>query len=194
MSAVYSPQLTPAKIITVLQTGDKLIRKDVFMFLKDLLPLWKGMWHQSTLEMPSSNDSVTDHFVKLSRCINTIEERSVTDRIQMLFHRVLQYQFYLRILDEVKHNLENLNIKRKRGVGYAAFALDYILKHLYLNDWDLISPAEKQTRIDRLQWQKRFGKRLSTLASCIGLGILLLSSQETLWRMQVIPKQTNVIS
>jgi len=92
------------------------------------------MWHQSTLEMPSSNDSVTDHFVKLSRCINTLEERSVTDRIQMLFHRVLQYQFYLRILDKVKHNPENLNIKRKRGVGYATFALNYILKHLYLND------------------------------------------------------------
>jgi hypothetical protein len=161
---------------------------------KDLLPLWKGMWHQSTLEMPSSNDSVTDHFVKLSRCINTLEERSVIGRIQTLLHRALQYQYYLRILDEVKHNRENLNIKRKRSVGNATFALDYILKHLYLNDWDLISPAEKQTRRDRLQWQKRFGKRLSTLASCIGLGILLLSSQEALWRMQVIPKQTNVIS
>jgi hypothetical protein len=43
ISTVYSLQLTPAKIITVLQTGNKLICKDAFIFLKDLLPLWKGI-------------------------------------------------------------------------------------------------------------------------------------------------------
>jgi hypothetical protein len=105
------------------------------------------------------------------------------NRIQVLFHSVLQYQYYLRILDEVKHNAENLNIKRKRGVRNTTFALDHLLKHLYLNDWDLISPTEKQTQRDRLHWQKHFGKRLSTLASCIGLGILVLSSQKALGRI-----------
>jgi hypothetical protein len=109
-------------------------------------------------------------------------------------HRVLPYQYYLRILDEVKHNAENLNIKRKRGVGNAIFALDHLLKPLYLNDWDLISPTEKQTRRDRLHWQKRIGKRLLTIASCIGLGILLLINQEALGCIKVIPNQTNVIS
>jgi hypothetical protein len=39
MTLVYSPRLTLAKIITVLQIGDKFIRDDAFMFLKDLLPL-----------------------------------------------------------------------------------------------------------------------------------------------------------
>jgi hypothetical protein len=92
-----------------------------------------------------SNDSVINHFVKLSRSINTLKERSIINRIQILFYRVLQYQYYLRILDEVKHNAENLNIKRKRSVGNATFALDHLLKHLYLNNWDLISPTEKQT-------------------------------------------------
>jgi hypothetical protein len=101
--------------------------------------------------MPSSNDSVTDYFVKLLQYINTLEERSVTDCIQILFYRVLQYQSYLCILDKVKHNPENLNIKRKRSIGNATFALDYILKYLYFNNWDLILSAEKQTRRDRLQ-------------------------------------------
>jgi hypothetical protein len=151
ITLVYSLQLTSAKIITVLQTGNKLIRDDAFIFLKDLLPLWKGMWHQSTLKILSSNNSVTDYFVKLSRYINTLEERSVIGRIQTLLYRVLQYQYYLRILDKVKHNTENLNIKRKRSIGNATFALDYLLKHIYLNNWDLISPTEKQTRRDRLR-------------------------------------------
>jgi hypothetical protein len=87
MTLVYGPQLTSAKIITVLQIGDKLIRNDAFMFLKDLLPLWKGMWHQSTLEMPSSNDSATDHFVK--QCSpNTI--RNTIPRVVEYINRFLR--------------------------------------------------------------------------------------------------------
>jgi hypothetical protein len=172
--------LTSAKITTVLQTGDKFIRDDAFMFLKDLLPLWKGIWHQSTLEMLLSNDSVIDRLVKLSQCINTLEERSVIDRIQILFHKALQYQYYLRILDEVKHNAENLNIKRKHGVGNATFILDYLLKHLYLNDWDLISPTEKPTRRDRLHWQKRFGSYGTRNIVVIGMMVFLERPTECL--------------
>jgi hypothetical protein len=135
--------------------------------------------------MPSSDDSVTDHFVKISRYIALLEERSIMDRIRILFHRVLQYQYYLRALEEVKHKPKDPTMKRKRGVRDATYALDHLLKHLYIHDWDLIGPPEKQRRRDLLHRQKHFGKRLLTLSGCMGFGILLLSSREAIGRMKV---------
>jgi hypothetical protein len=35
-------------------------------------------------------------------------------------------------------------MKRKRGVGDATYALDHLVRHLYINDWDVIGPAEQQ--------------------------------------------------
>ncbi len=116
------------------------------------------MWDQSPLTKLLSNDSVTDHFVKVSRCINILEERSIMDRIRILFHRVLQYQYYLFILDEVKHNAKGLKMERKRGIRNTTYALDHLLKHLYIHDWDCIGPAEKQSQRDLLHKQKHFGK------------------------------------
>jgi hypothetical protein len=54
------------------------------------------------------------------------------DRVRILFHRVLQYQYYLRALEEVKQKPKDLNIKRKQGVGDATYALGHLLKHLYI--------------------------------------------------------------
>jgi hypothetical protein len=180
---MYGSKLTPAKLIIVIRTGDRMICDYAISFLRDQLPLWKGMWHQSALEIPSSNDSVTDHFVKVSRCINILEERSVMDRTRILFHRVLQYQYYLRTLDRVEQNA--LKMERKQCVRNATYALNHLLRHLYIYDWDRIGPAEKQSRSGLLHKQKRFGKRLQTLISCMGLGILLLSSSEAMGRMKV---------
>ena len=69
------------------------------------LPLWKEIWYKSHLSMPSSNDSITDHFVKVSRYLAIMKERSIMDRIRVLLHKALQYHFYLRSLEEVKHKV-----------------------------------------------------------------------------------------
>jgi hypothetical protein len=104
---MFSSTLNPAKIIIVIRTGDELIHDDAITFLRDQLPLWKGIWYQSNLLMPSSDDSVTDRFVKVSRYISVLEERSIMDHVRILFHRVLQYKYYLRALEEVKQNPKN---------------------------------------------------------------------------------------
>lgn len=156
MTSMFGSSLTLAKITVVIRTGDKLIRDDAITFLRDQLPLWKGMWHQSYLPMPSSDCSATDRFVKVSRYICILEERSIMDRVRILFHRVLQYQYYLRALEEVKQKPKDSNLKRKRGVRDATYALNHLLKHLYIHDWDQIGPAEKQTRRDLFHRQKHF--------------------------------------
>lgn len=89
MTSLFGTTLGPAKLITVIRTGDRLIRDDAVPFLKEQLPLWKGMWYKSNLSMPSSDDSITDHFVKVSRCIAVMRERSIMDRIRVLLHKVL---------------------------------------------------------------------------------------------------------
>jgi hypothetical protein len=162
MTSLFGTTLSPAKVITVIRTGDRLVRDDAVPFLKDQLPLWRGMWYKSNLLMPSSDDSVTDHFVKVSRCIALDKERSVMDRIRVLLHRVLQYQFYLGFLEEVRHEVQE--VKRKRGIRDASYALDHLLENLYIDDWNLIGPAEKQRRRNLLHKQKRLGKRLTTLS------------------------------
>jgi hypothetical protein len=183
MTSLFGTTLSPAKLITVIQTGDRLLRDDAVPFLKEQLPLWKGMWYKSNLSMPSSDDSITDHFVKVSRCIAVMKERSIMDRIRVLLHKVLQYQFYLRSLEEVKHKVKDEEVKRKRGIRNAAYALNHLLENLYIDDWDLIGPAEKQRRRNLLHKQKHLGKRLMTLSTCIGFGILLLGSPEAMGRM-----------
>jgi hypothetical protein len=123
MTSIFGSTLTPAKLIIIIRTGDKLIRDDAIAFLRDQLPLWKGIWYQSNLLMPSRNDSVTDRFVKVSLYISVLEERSIMDRVRILFHRVLQYQYYLRALEEVKQKRKDPNMKRKRGVGDATYVI-----------------------------------------------------------------------
>jgi hypothetical protein len=127
--------------------------------------------------------------VKISRYVTLLEERSIIDRVRMLFHRVLQYQYYIRALEEVKHKPKDSNMKRKQGVRDASCALDHLLKHLYIHNWDLIGSTKKQRRRDFLYRQKYFGKRLLTLSSSMGFGILLLASREAIGRMKVTSHQ-----
>jgi hypothetical protein len=44
------------------------------------------------------------------------KERSVMDGMHTLYHSVLQYKLYLRILEEGKQKARDLNVKRKIGV------------------------------------------------------------------------------
>ncbi|CZR66021.1 uncharacterized protein PAC_15921 [Phialocephala subalpina] len=183
MTSLFGTTLSPAQLVIIIRTGDKLVRDDAVPFLTDQLPLWKGMWHESNLLMPSRSDSITDHFVKVSRCIAIMNERSAMDRIRILLHRVLQYQFYLRFLEKVKQRVKNPEVKRERGVRDAAYALNHLLEKLYIDDWDLTGPAEKQRRRNLLHKQKHLGKRLVTLSCCMGFGILLLGSPEAMGRI-----------
>jgi hypothetical protein len=91
MTLMFGSILTLAKIIIVIQTRDKLIRDDATTFLIDQLPLWKGIWCQLNLPMLSSDDLVTNRFVKVLQYISILEKRSIMDRVRILFHRVLQY-------------------------------------------------------------------------------------------------------
>ena len=126
-----------------------MVRDDAVPFLTDQLPLWKGMWHESSLLIPSTDDSITDHFVKVSRYIAFLNERSIMDRIRVLLHRVLQYQFYLCFLEELKQRVKDPEAKRKRGVRDAAYALNHLLEKLYGDGWDLIGPAEKLNSVQK---------------------------------------------
>ncbi|KAH8797662.1 hypothetical protein F5884DRAFT_864285 [Xylogone sp. PMI_703] len=146
MTSMFGTTLGPAKLITIIRTGDRLIRDDAVPFLKEQLPLWKGMWYKSNLSMPSSDDSITDHFVKVSRCIAIMKERSIMDRIRVLLHKVLQYQFYLRCLEEVKHKAKDLEVKRKRGMRDAAYALNHLLVTLWTLSRSIVGRFPKRSR------------------------------------------------
>ncbi|KAH8782168.1 hypothetical protein BGZ57DRAFT_926153 [Hyaloscypha finlandica] len=143
LTSLFGTTVSPDRLIIVIKTGDTLVRDDAVPFLTDQLPLWRGMWHKSSLLMPTSSDSITDRFVKVSRYLAIINERSVMDRIRVLLHRVLQYQFYLRFLEEVKQRVKDPEVKRKRGIRDAAYAMNHLLAKLYIDDWDLIGPAER---------------------------------------------------
>ena len=188
MKSTFGSTLTSAKLIIVIRTGDSLIRDDAVPFLRDQLPFWEGMWPESSLLTPLENDSAADKFVKLSRSIAILKERSTMDRIRILLHRVLQYQFYLRVLGDVKQKAKDTKV-RKRGVRDTTYALDHLLQHLYSHDWHLIGPSEKKSRRNLLHRQKHIGKRLLALCSHIGFGILLLGSQEAMGRMKVFPSE-----
>jgi hypothetical protein len=183
MTSLFGTTLSPDRLIIVIKTGDKLVRDDAVPFLTDQLPLWRGMWHKSSLSIPTSSDSISEHFVKVSRSLAILNEGSVMGRIRLLLHRVLQYQFYLRFLEEVKQRVMQPEVKRKRGIRDAAYAMNHLLAKLYIGDWDLIGPAEKQRRRNLLHKQKHLGKRLVTLSSYMGFGILLLGSPEAMGHM-----------
>jgi hypothetical protein len=74
----------------IIRTGDLLVRDNTVSFLRDQLPLWPGMWDPLNLRAPSSEDSIADHFVKISYSISVLEGRTHID-LRMLLHRILQY-------------------------------------------------------------------------------------------------------
>lgn len=47
------------------------------------------------------------------------------DRIRVLLHKVLQYQFYLWSLEEVKHKVKDSEVKKKRGIRDTTYALNH---------------------------------------------------------------------
>ena len=98
----------------------------------------------------------------------------------------MQYQFYLRFLEDIKQRVKDPEVKRKRGIRDAAYVMDHLLAKLYIDDWDSIEPTERQRRRNLLHKQKHLGKRLTTLSGYIGLGILLLGSPEAMGHMSVI--------
>jgi hypothetical protein len=191
--SIFGSTLGLGNVITVIKTGNYLIRDDAAAFLRDHLPHWKGMWYASSLLMPSRDESSVDHFVKISRCISVLNERSNLDRVHILLHRVLRYQFYLHTIRDIKQTPIGQTVK-KRGVKNAKYAIDYLLKQLYIDDWDLIGDAEKGRQRTRLHKQNHAGKRLLALSSLIGFGVLLLASAEAINTMKVFPIQIGVIS
>lgn len=193
MLSIFGSNLGLGNVITAIRTGDGLIRDDAATFLRDHLPRWKGMWYTSTLVVPSRDESAIDHFVKISRCLAILNERSSLDRVHILLNRVLRYQFYLHTIREVKQNSTGRS-EKKRGVKNAKYAVDHLLKKLYIDDWDLASEAERVQRRIRLHKQNHAGKRLLALSSLIGFGVHLLVSADAISTMKVFPIQKNVIS
>ncbi|KAH8650303.1 hypothetical protein BGZ60DRAFT_534399 [Tricladium varicosporioides] len=192
LQSIFGSTLGLGNVITVIKTGNCLIRDDATTFLRDHLPRWKGMWYASSLLMPSRDESAVDHFVKISRCISILNERSNLDRVHILLHRVLRYQFYLHTIRDIKQTPIGQTVK-KRGVKNAKYAIDYLLKQLYIDDWDLVGDSEKVRRRTRLHKQNHAGKRLLALSNLIGFGVLLLASAEAINTMKVFPIQIGSI-
>lgn len=176
MTPMFSSAMSQTKLSEVIRTGDLLVRDDAVSFLRDQLLLWTGMWDPSDLRAPSSEDSIADHFVKISHSISVLEGRTHID-LRMLLHRILQYQYYVRIVDEI----EKSRIQKQSGVGAATYAIEFLLERLYPNDWGLVEKKERRKQL--LHRQNRLGKRLTRLSGYFGLGFLLLASQEAMRRM-----------
>ncbi|PVH72530.1 hypothetical protein DL98DRAFT_610543, partial [Cadophora sp. DSE1049] len=173
MTPMFSSAMSQTTLSEVIRTGDLLVRDDAVSFLRDQILLWTGMWDPSDFRAPSSEDSIADHFVKISHSISVLEGRTHID-LRMLLHRILQYQYYLRIVDEI----EKSGIQKQPGVGAATYAIEFLLQRLYPNDWGLVEKKERRKQL--LHRQNRLGKRLTRLSGYFGLGFLLLASQEAM--------------
>jgi hypothetical protein len=161
----------------VIQARNGLVRNDAISFLKDELLQWKGMWDLSGQRALLGNKSITDHFVKISQSISILDERSVIDRIRLLFYRVLLYQYYVRILLEVKES----QIQMQQGVGIASYVVEFLLRRLYADYLDLTDKKKKRKGL--LHRQICLGKRLTRLSGYLGLGFLLSASPEAMMLM-----------
>jgi hypothetical protein len=89
--------------------------------------------------------------MKVSRCIAVIKEQSMIDHIRVLLYKVLQYQFYLGSLEEVKHKVKDSEVKKKRGIRDITYALNHLLENLYINNWDLIRLTVNR---EEIKWRR----------------------------------------
>jgi hypothetical protein len=89
LTSLFGTTVSLDRLIIVIKTGDTLVQDDTVPFLTDQLPLWRGIWHKSSLLIPTSSDSITDYFVKVLRYLAIINEGLVMDRIRLLLYRVL---------------------------------------------------------------------------------------------------------
>lgn len=177
MTLTFGSLLSGANLTKVIRAGDGLVRSDAISFLGGELLQWKGMWDPSDQHALLSDDSITDHFVKISQTISILNERSVMDRIRLLFYRILLYQYYVRIQLEVKES----QLQKQQGIGIASYAVEFLLKRLYDDYLDLTDKKKRRKRL--LHRQIRLGKRLTRLSGYLGLGILLSASDEAMMLM-----------
>lgn len=68
------------------------------------------------------------------RHLTVMKERLITDRIRILLHKILLYQFHLRSLDEVKCKVKDSKVKKKRGIRDMVYAVAHLLENLYIDD------------------------------------------------------------
>jgi hypothetical protein len=101
MTPMFRSAMSQTILSEIIRTGDLLLRDNAVLFLRDQLPLWPGMWDPLDLRVSSSEDSIADHFVKISRSISVLEGRTHVD-LRILLYRILQYQYYVRIVDEIE--------------------------------------------------------------------------------------------
>jgi hypothetical protein len=73
--------------------------------------------------------------------------------MRVLLHKVLQYQFYLRSMEEVKHKVKDSEVKKKRGIRDTIYALNHLLENLYIDDWDLIRLTVNR---EEIKWRRAF--------------------------------------
>ena len=70
-------------------------------------------------------------------------ERTNIDHLRLLLHRILQYQYYTRVVDEI----EKSKIQKQHGVGAATYAIEFLLGRLYPDDWGLVEKKERRKQL-----------------------------------------------
>jgi hypothetical protein len=178
MLPIFGESIELSKLVFVIQAGDSFIRHEAMDFLQTQLPLWDGIWCQTNLPNPTRDDSIMIKFVKIFQCITLLDRRSQLDDLRLRFHRVLQYQLYIKFKEEVAREKKNPSQRN------ATLAIERLLKYLYPG-WTNVDEWEREKRKRDLQSRKKPGKRLQILCNYFGYGILLLGSQKTVNRMKV---------
>lgn len=167
------------KGVIALQTADNLVRGDAPEFLLEQLPIWEGPWKDSQLPSLSSSDSLTDRLVKICRRMDSLERLSPMDGLGLRFHRVLQYQLYLRYEQEVIETV----VTKPKSMKNSSIALELFLAQLYSDDWTTVGQEVKDKRKDKFHYRKTVGKRFQILCDNLGYGVLLLGSRAAMRTM-----------
>ena len=178
MSPIFGDRLDVTKTVLVVQAGDALIRHDAVDFLRYRVPRWDGVWSQSRLPKPSSHDSTGAKFVKLSRSVAILERRPHIDDVRLRFHRIFQYQLYLRAKEEAARS----GPRNHPGQTNTTVAVEQLLAHLY-KGFSASSGRDKEKTKRKFLDQIRAGKRLHLLCNYFGYGIIILGGQKALNRM-----------
>ncbi|OAQ58999.1 hypothetical protein VFPPC_11497 [Pochonia chlamydosporia 170] len=108
--------------------------------------------------------------------MDCLERLAPTDGLALRFHRVLQYQLYLRYEQDVK----SAKMAKSKGTKNSSIAIELFLSKMYADDWRSVEQEVKDVRREKFHYRKTLGKRLQVLCDNLGYGVLLLGSRRAL--------------
>jgi hypothetical protein len=171
--------LDVGQIKEVVAVGNGLLRHDLRNFWSLNLLRWQGdtLWSSSTYLPPVNGRSSENPLIQAFECVIRVTRIGQVDGLRL---RMVLVSLVKQIDDFEVEQRKNQNSETgKKGVGLRTKAIENALEHEFGPSWNELSDSDRKWWKLKLRALTKHGRRWRMLTESLGLGVLILASEET---------------